>query len=116
MVYTRDMKKHNRVEHPSQYVKEKLDVYKTLRKQCCSGMIELEKEIKVAIAAGTLEEAALDQHRKTRNFIKKKADSRDVNITATILGTTAKDPNVEGLDTWNAELFETHGQKCRKGC
>ena len=111
--FERDVKTHIRLKHPEHYVKDKLDVYKELRRRCWQGVQELQAEIEAAARRDpTLEEIDTD-YKKRRGKAVPKHKSLNVRITAKILNKKLDDPLLEGLDTWNGELFEKQGQQCR---
>ena len=68
------------------------------------GVKEFQQSLEDAVEAEILEKSVLEQYRKTRNHIEKKADSIDFKIPAKILGTTIKDPHLEGVDTWGSHM------------
>ena len=88
-------------------------MYKELRRRCWQGVQELQAEIEAAVRRDpTLEEIDTD-YKERRGKAVPKHKSLNVRITAKILNKKLDDPLLEGLDTWNGDLFEKQGQQCR---
>ena len=113
--WSRDLQQHNLEKHPAQYVKQKtkIDVYKKLRKlrkQCLTGVKELRTELQRVFADGDKTPVSFYE---SCGCSMKKAESLNVRVAAEIVGRDVHDPLLEGLDTWNGELYEKMGQQCR---
>ena len=108
-IHVRDLKTHIRHTHPNIYVKEKLDIFRALRTECINGIKDLQLELENVLTPNDLEAFKL-----TRGKLSSKDASINVRVTANILRKDINDPLIEGLDTWNAELFENMGQQCKE--
>ena len=97
---------HNRRHHPHLHIEKKLDGHNRLRKGVITGQIKFQSILERSATPETIKLL-----KKGRGCIPTREESRDVKITARILGKQLTDPYIEGVETWCAEPFEHMGQR-----